>query len=80
MVKAEKGVLLHSLGRAMGRGRVALSSSSAIFGVQILATGLSRQKNWRQGTKVCIVKTVPVYRCGPDWQNSLGQAGGLVSS
>jgi hypothetical protein len=34
----------------------ALSSSSAIFGVQTWVTGLNRQKNWGQGTKVCTVE------------------------
>jgi hypothetical protein len=55
----------------------ALSSSSAIFGVQTWATGLNRQKNWEQGTKVCIVKQFS-HRCSCDLQSSLGQAGGLV--
>jgi hypothetical protein len=50
MVKAEKG-LLHGLGHDMGRGRV---STQLIFGVQTWAIGLSRQKNWVHGTKVCI--------------------------
>jgi hypothetical protein len=32
------------------------------FGVQTWAIGLSRQKNWRQGTQVCIVKQCS-HRC-----------------
>jgi hypothetical protein len=56
MVKAEKGSLLHTSGRAMGRGRVSTQLIFSHLGVQTWATGLRRQKNWGQGTKVCIVK------------------------
>jgi hypothetical protein len=44
------------LGTCHGRGRVSTQPSSAIFRVQTWAIGLSRQKNWGQGTKLYIVK------------------------
>jgi hypothetical protein len=64
MVKAEKGGLLHASGHATGRGRV---STQLIFShLQGADTSyrLNRQKNWGQGTKVCIVNS-SCHRCVP---------------
>jgi hypothetical protein len=69
MVKAEKGGLLHGLGHALGRGRV---STQLIFSHLLGTEGLSRQKNWRQGTKVWIVKQSQSkvwYGWSHDWQS-----------
>jgi hypothetical protein len=40
----------------MGRGRVSTQLIFRHLGVQTWGTDLSRQKNWGQGTKLCIVK------------------------
>jgi hypothetical protein len=56
MVKEEKGVLLHSSGHAVGRGR---ESTQPIFSHLWRADmnyRFKQTKNWGQGTKVCIVK------------------------
>jgi hypothetical protein len=56
MEKAERGDVFHESGHGMGTGR---GSTQLIFRCPWLQTwviGLSRQKDWGHGTKVCIVK------------------------
>jgi hypothetical protein len=78
LVKAEKGGLLHNGGHAMGRCRESISSSSANFGVQTWAIGLSRQKNWGQGTQLCIVKQSQSQVCS-GWPLPQSKGSGRVS-